>query len=89
MNTDMIAQAARDFIATNNLRMQAIGQEMNDQYIEGLLAATRQMQDEFLRLVSNATQNHALARCGSDAAISFAQVIYTSATGFDIIVEGP
>lgn len=89
MNTSAMAQAARDFIAMNNLAVTATKLGRSDEYVAGLFSAVEHMQYEFLRQVGNATQEHGIHVVRGDFAIAFARVVYTAETKLDIEVQSP
>lgn len=75
----MMAQAARDFIAMDNLA--------THDNAHGIYDCIGRMQTEFLRQLGNFTQDHAVSGIPGPHAIAIAQVVYCAFTGLNITLE--
>ena len=78
----MMAQAARDFIALDNLAMRTA-----DHKLDGVSDYLGRMQTEFLRQLGNFTQDHTVSGIPGPHAIAIAQVVYCAFTGLNITLE--
>lgn len=78
----MMAQAAHDFIAMDNIAMRTA-----DHKLDGVSDCIGHMQMEFLRQLGNFTQNHTVSGIPGPHAIAIAQAVYCAFTGLDITLE--